>query len=81
MMLALFTTAKCLMQYSNNRNVFCCNDHNALFHYRPTLLQGYGCWNLMVSLSYYYYAAATGAATAAAGGSGNGMFICVHACY
>ena len=58
---------------------------NALFQYRPTLLQGYGCWNLMVSLSYYYYAAATGAATgaatAAAGGSGNGMFICVHACY
>ena len=36
MILALFTTAKCLMQYSNNCNVLCCNNQNALFHYRPT---------------------------------------------
>ena len=27
-----------LMQYSNNRNVFCCNNRSALFQYRPTLL-------------------------------------------
>ena len=39
MILALFTTAKCLMQYSNNRNIFCCNDRNALFQYHPTLLR------------------------------------------
>ena len=38
MILALFTTAKCLMQYSNNCNVLCCNDRNALFHYHPTLV-------------------------------------------
>ena len=35
--LALFTTTKCLMQYSNNRIFFCCNDRNALFQYCPTL--------------------------------------------
>ena len=27
-----------LMQYSNNRNVFCCNNRSALFQYCPTLL-------------------------------------------
>ena len=27
-----------LMQYSNNHNVFCSNNRNALFQYRPTLI-------------------------------------------
>ena len=37
----IFTTAKYLMQYSNNRNIFCCNDRNTLFQYRPTLMHTY----------------------------------------
>ena len=28
-----------LMQYSNNRYVFICNNRNTLFQYRPTLLE------------------------------------------
>ena len=37
MMLCLFIAANVSIQYSNNRNVFCCNNRNALFQYHPTL--------------------------------------------
>ena len=40
-----------LMQYSNNCNVFCCNNRNALFQYRPTLPYN-NADNFWVSLIY-----------------------------
>ena len=32
-----------LVQYGNNPNVFCCNNLNALFQYRPTLVKWICC--------------------------------------
>ena len=37
-MLCLLLQQNVLMQYSNNRNVFCRNNRNALFQYRPILV-------------------------------------------
>ena len=42
---------------SNNRNVFCCNNHNALFQYCPTYVASTCVINVLGDVCLKYYIA------------------------